>query len=90
MQVHVAKEMKTGSGPGLTPPGKSVRWSGTVPPQKWMNFYTKVISKHASNADLRLTVGLEVPVASEEASNREQDLRSGFRYLDLNDDVSIP
>src|SRR5271157_4954233 len=26
------------------PPGNGCAWQGTVPPQKWMNFYTKVLS----------------------------------------------
>jgi hypothetical protein len=25
-----------------------IQWIGEVPPQKWMNFYTKVVSKFAS------------------------------------------
>ena len=30
--------------PPPPPPGKGCAWQGTVPPQKWMNFYTKVLS----------------------------------------------
>ena len=31
-----------------------------VPAQKWMNFYTKVISRFATTKSLRLTVAVEV------------------------------
>jgi len=34
-------------------------WTGEVPAQKWMNFYTKVLSKHASDRHLKLQVSFE-------------------------------
>ena len=35
--------------PPPPPPGKrTVSWRGTVPPQKWMNFYTKVLTRFAA------------------------------------------
>src|SRR5208282_1504713 len=33
-----------------------LHWSGDVPAQKWMNFYTKVLSRFATTKSLRLTV----------------------------------
>lgn len=34
-------------------------WTGTVAPQEWMNFHTKVLSKFASGKGLTLAVNLE-------------------------------
>ncbi len=86
VQVRVAKESEPGPGPGPTPPGKSIiRWSGTVPPQKWMNFYTKVVSKHAANPELRLTVSFEVAVSDDEVATREQEARAALRELGLDE-----
>ena len=48
-----------------------------------MNFYTKVVSKHAANPDLRLTVGFEVAVNEDEAPNRERETRAALRDLGL-------
>ena len=74
---------------GRAAPGQAVlRWSGRIPPQKWMNFYTKVVSKHASNPDLRLTVSFEVPVDLDEAVAREQDARTALRELGLEEDAA--
>ena len=85
-QVRVAKESEPGTRSGATPAGKStIRWSGIVPPQKWMNFYTKVVSKHAANPDLRLTVSFEVAVSEEEFSTREQEARAALRELGLDE-----
>ena len=75
---------------GERPAGKALlRWSGQIPPQKWMNFYTKVVSRYASDPNLRLTVGFEVPVESDESSSREQDARTALRELGLNEDASV-
>src|SRR5439155_8229133 len=35
-------------------------WSGDVPHQKWMNFYTKVLAKFAASGGLKLTLRVEV------------------------------
>ncbi|HUT95952.1 MAG TPA: DUF499 domain-containing protein [Thermoguttaceae bacterium] len=69
-------------------PGKGmIRWSGDVPPQKWMNFYTKVLSRFASAPDLRLTVSFEVPAEDEQARAKADEARSGLRELGLDDNV---
>lgn len=86
VQVRVTKESEPGLGAGPTPPGKSViRWSGTVPPQKWMNFYTKVVSKHAANPELCLKVSFEVAVSDDEVATREQEIRAALRELGLDE-----
>ena len=74
-----------------TPPATAsgLSWTGEIPPQKWMNFYTKVLSKFASARGLRLT--LKVEVAPEEGISRQriEETTSALRELGLNDDVSI-
>ena len=47
-------------------------WSGDVPHQKWMNFYTKVLSKFAGATGLKLTLRVEVAPA-EGASPQKVD-----------------
>jgi len=65
-----------------------LRWSGAVPPQKWMNFYTKVVSRFASTPGLKLTVGLEVPVAPDQAKSKTDETKTALRELGLSDDVT--
>lgn len=70
-------------------PGESfVRWRGAVPPQKWMNFYTKVLSKYATTPDLKLEVSFEVKVDREQADAKAAETKSGLRELGLDDDVN--
>ena len=51
---------KTGSG--------TLRWKGSIPPQKWMQFYTKVLSKYATSPDLKIEVSFEIKVEQDQAS----------------------
>jgi Rv0078B-related antitoxin len=74
--------------PGTMQPGKrTIRWRGTVPPQKWMNFYTKLLARFASSPDLKLEVSFEVVVDSEQAKSKTDDTRSGLNELGLDDGV---
>ena len=68
------------SGAGLT-------WTGEVPPQKWMNFYTKVLSKFASAQSLRLTLKVEVSPEGGVSQQKLDETKSALRELGLNDDV---
>lgn len=69
-----------------TAPGKQlIQWSGNVPPQKRMNFYTKVLSRFASSPELKLTVSFEVPAEDDQAQARTDEARAGLRELGLDD-----
>ena len=52
-----------------------------VPPQKWMNFYTTVVSRFASAPGLKLTVGLEVPVAPDQTKPKTDETDHAIRTL---------
>jgi hypothetical protein len=67
---------------------KKIQWSGTIPPRKWMNFYTKVISKLANSPGLTLRVSLEAPAEEGDASAKIDDIKSALRELGLGDDVN--
>jgi hypothetical protein len=68
---------------------QSIRWQGTVPPQKWMNFYTKVLSRFASSDGLKLRVSFEVPAEGDQGQAKADEARSGLKELGLNDDVQF-
>jgi hypothetical protein len=76
--------------PSPPPPGKQViRWRGAVPTQKWMNFYTKVLTRFASTPGLKLEVSFEVPADGEQGRAKADEARGGLRELGLDDDVKI-
>jgi hypothetical protein len=69
----------------LPPPPrlKGIRWQGNVPPQKWMNFYTKVLSRFASTPGLQLAVSFEVPPESSVTKAQIEETRTALRELGL-------
>jgi hypothetical protein len=72
------------------PPGEQViRWRGTVPPQKWMNFYTKVLTRFAATPGLKIEVGFEAPLPREQAESKVDDARTGLKELGLDDNVDF-
>lgn len=66
---------------------KALRWTGDVPPQKWMNFYTKVLAKFANTANLKLSVSFEVTPDGGVSPQRIEETKATLRELGLNDDV---
>ncbi|HOE12052.1 MAG TPA: DUF499 domain-containing protein [bacterium] len=82
---------KPGVKPPPTPPpsapGKGLKWKGEVPAQKWMNFYTKVLSRFATEKGLKLTVGVEVSSEGGIAPQKIEETKTALRELGLKDDV---
>src|SRR5207249_6408502 len=73
-----------------TKPGKRlIRWRGTIPYQKWSNFYMKVLRGFASSPDLKIEVSFEVPIDSDQAQSKMEETRSGLKELGLDDTISL-
>lgn len=66
---------------------KKIQWTGTIPPRKWMNFYTKVISKLTNSPGLTVRVSLEAPADGENASTKIEDIKSALRELGLDESM---
>lgn len=76
--------------PPPPPPGKQrLRWHGTVPPQKWMNFYTKVLTRFAGSPELKLEISFEIPIDRDQAQSKADETRSGLKELGLDDNPSL-
>jgi len=88
-EVRVTLPSKSGGdgGDDTKPTSKLLHWQGEVPPQKWMNFYTKVLSRFVSFEGLKLKVSFEVPAEGEQGQAKADEARSGLKELGLDDDV---
>jgi len=64
-----------------------LRWSGEVPAQKWMNFYTKVLAKFATGSGLKLTVQFDVTPDGGVSQQRLDETKTALRELGLDDEV---
>jgi hypothetical protein len=56
-------------------------WNGDVPHQKWMNFYTKVLSKFAATAGLKITLRVEVAPAEGVSPQKVDETKVALREL---------
>lgn len=65
-----------------------LRWAGEVTPQKWMNFYTKVLSRFVTGGGLKLKVEIEVSSQEGISQQKLEQTKVALRELGLNEDVS--
>ncbi|MBU9576477.1 ATP-binding protein [Burkholderia multivorans] len=60
-------------------------WTGDVPAQKWMNFYTKVLAKYVTSGGLSLRLDVKVAPASGVTRQQLEEVKSALRELGLSD-----
>jgi hypothetical protein len=63
-------------------------WTGEIPPQKWMNFYTKVLAKFASGQGLKLKLNVEVKPDGGISKQRLEETKAALRELGLDDELT--
>jgi hypothetical protein len=66
---------------------EGIAWHGTVPPQKWMNFSTKGLSRFAATPGLKLEVSFEGPPGEETTEAKREETKAALRELGLAEDL---
>jgi len=64
-----------------------LKWTGQIPPQKWMNFYTRVLTKFATSPGLTLTLTVQVAPSGGVSKQKVEETKVALRELGLDDDV---
>ena len=64
-------------------------WSGEIPPQKWMNFYTKVLSKYAVGNEMKITLNVEIRQDGGISSQKIEETKTALRELGMGDEVKV-
>ena len=78
---------------GKTPPvvqverAKRIAWSGSIPPQKWTSFYTRVMTRFANKGGVSISVSFNVAPDGGLSSQEIEETRAALRDLGLEDDV---
>lgn len=87
--ASVAVVKKVAPPPPPPPPrgDKALRWTGEIPPQKWMNFYTKVLSKLVAAGGLKVNVSVQSAPEGGVTDRQVEDVKTALRGLGLNDSV---
>lgn len=75
------------SGQQISRQKSGLTWSGEVPPQKWMNFYTKFLTKLGVSRGLTLTVKVECTPEGGLSPQKMEEIRSALRELGLDDEI---
>ena len=73
------------------PPGqkRTLRLTGTVPPEVWNRLGTKILTRLRSEDDLSVGVVFSVTVDAALAKNLELEIRQGLADLGLSDQVHV-
>ena len=74
---------------GVTTPSQpnQLTWSGEIPPQKWTQFYSKVLSKFSANKDLKLRLKINVVVDGEISDQKIEETKVALQELGLDGDI---
>ncbi|WP_197078759.1 ATP-binding protein [Methanosarcina sp. Kolksee] len=75
---HTSKESKA----------KKLVWDNEIPPQKWTNFYTKVLTKFAGKG-LKLSLKVEVEPADGISKQKIEEMKIALRELGMDDELII-
>ena len=90
LEASVDVRISSESAPPQAPstPG-TITWRGTISPQKWMTFYTKVLSRFVNTPGLKLEVSFEAPAGADQAKSKGDETRAALRELGLSEDIEI-
>ncbi len=66
---------------------KKLSWQGEIQTQKWMNFYTKVLSKFATGNGLKHTLKIEIAPSEGVSKQKVEDTKAALRELGLDDKI---
>jgi hypothetical protein len=86
VEICVAKDELP---PSPVPHQHVIRWSGEIPPQKWMVFYTKILTRFVSTKELKLRVSFEVPAEGDQGAAKANETKTGLKELGLDDNVDV-
>jgi hypothetical protein len=65
----------------------TLSWSGEVPAQKWMNFYTKVLTRFVKDGSLTINVSFESSAEGGFDKNVIEETRSALRDIGMNENI---
>jgi len=71
------------------PSAFSIVWEGEIPPQKWMNFYTRVLSKFVTGGGLKIYLKFEAKPEGGISSQKIEEAKVSLRELGLREDIEI-
>ena len=68
---------------------KGFTWAGEVPPQKWMNFYTRVLAKFSATKGMKLTVKVEIAPEGGVSKQKIEETKKALGELGLQQELDF-
>ena len=87
VRVIITKE-ETETSPINTGP-KKLTWAGEIAPQKWTNFYMKVLTKLVTDGDLKIRVNIDATLKENVADQQVEETKAALRGLGLDDHIEV-
>ncbi len=66
----------------------TLTWSGEVTPQKWMNFYTKVLTKFVKGGELKINIKFSAKPQGGVTKQQLEEAKAALKELGLSDEVN--
>jgi hypothetical protein len=66
---------------------RGFRWTGEITPQKWMDFYTKVLARFAAAKGLRLTLTVDVEPEGGVSKAKIEETKVALRELGMSEHI---
>lgn len=85
-QAEPPKGAKSGESPKVEKV-TSLKWQGEIPHQKWMTFYTKILSKFASPGGLKVNLEVEAKPEGGISKQKVEETKTSLRELGLSDNI---
>jgi hypothetical protein len=79
--------VQVSSGAKPAEPRGGLTWSGAIPPQKWTQFYMRILTKLVAKPGLELRVDLRLPASAEVSDATKSEVELALRELGLDDEV---
>lgn len=90
LEAHADVRISTDVQPEpVSPPPATgtIAWRGTISPQKWMTFYTKVLTRFVGSPGLKIEISFEAPTKPEERRSKLEETKTALRELGLSEDI---
>jgi hypothetical protein len=67
---------------------RSLSWSGDIPAIKWMNFYTKVLTRFVKSGNLKINVAFDFSLEDGITTQQVEETKAALRELGLDDNLN--
>ena len=74
---------------GKVPNASGVSWTGEVAHQKWMNFYTKVLSPLVGNGGLKISIEVDAAPTDGLSQSKLDEIKTALRELGLSEHIDV-